>query len=182
MNYFNLQQLAFTLGLSEQPSAKRVVKKRSGWGIETEQLENRALLSASGRGAGNHEAEAHVVGVNRRAPVQFPAISGTWNVTATGDFAGSGVVNITQNGKKVTSTIQIDGLGTFTATGTFRNGKPFELTSKTPRMELPGAPIKLRLTIAITFPQGNLNPTTFSGQVKVPFAGTVASLTATKSP
>jgi hypothetical protein len=76
--------------------------------------------------------------------------------------------------------VNIEGLDGFTTTATFKKRSPNVLTSKSPRINVPDFPIKIKLTISITFPAGNLNPTTFTGSVKAPFVGTVSNLTGTK--
>jgi hypothetical protein len=163
-----------------QPT-RRVLKVRSGWGIETEQLEQRALLSAANSSAALENPVADVSTVSRKAtPTQFPTVSGVWNVTSSGEFSGSGTVTMTQQGAKVTSVVAIEGLETFTLVGRFKKKSPDELTAKSPRLAVPGFPIDVRLTITITFPSGDLNPTTFAGDVKAPFVGSVASLAGTK--
>jgi hypothetical protein len=162
--------------LAVQPN-RRVLKVRSGWGIETEQLEQRALLSAANSSAALENPVADVSTVSRKAtPTQFPTVGGVWNVTSTGEFSGSGTVTMTQKGAKVTSVVAIEGLETFTLVGRFKKKSPDELTAKSPRLAVPDFPIDVRLTITITFPSGNLNPTTFMGDVAVPFVGSVASL------
>lgn len=162
---------------------KRAVKLRSGWGIEAEELENRALLSAANQSAlAENPVAAEVASAAKKAPVQFPNVAGTYNLTLTGKYAGTGTVTMTQDGAKVTSVVNVDvaGLDSFTTTATFKKRSPNVLTSKSPRMDLPGSPIPLKLTIQITFPSGNLNPTTFTGAVKVPFFGTASNLAGTK--
>ncbi len=181
MNSLNVQKLLSKLGWARQEAAKRVPKNRSTWGSETEELENRALLSAANCDMSEPAVSAQVVQVGRRAVVQYPNISGQWDVTSTGQFNGSGVANITQDGRKVVSTINIEGLGEFTSKGTFKRREPFTLKFRTPRLDIPDVPIDLRLTVQINFPSGNLNPTTFTGTVRAPFVGTVANLSATKS-
>ena len=181
MNPLNVHKLLSKLGWRRQESAKRIPKNRNTWGSETEQLENRALLSAASCDMSEPAVSAQVAQAGRRrAPVQYPDIAGQWNVTSTGRFSGAGTVTITQTGKTVTSTINIEGLGEFTSTGTFKRREPFVLKFKTPRLDIPDTSIDLRLSVQINFPTGNLNPTTFTGTVKAPFVGTVANLSATK--
>ena len=181
MNPLNVQKLLSQLGWGARESAKRIPKNRNTWGSETEQLENRALLSAASCDMAEPAVSAQVAHARRRAPVQYPDIAGQWDVTATGQFEGTGTVNITQDGKRVTSTINIEGIGEFTAKGTFKRREPFVLKFRTPRLDVPDFPIDVRLSVQINFPSGNLTPTTFTGTVKAPFVGTVGTLAATKA-
>ncbi|MDB5391048.1 MAG: hypothetical protein JWM11_6694 [Planctomycetaceae bacterium] len=182
-NWNWLQWLPYFNGVSERP-AKRVLRLRNGWGIETEQLENRALLSAANpNGVVEHTdaADVGIVAPRKAQPVHFPSVQGTWNVTSTGEFSSSGTVTMTQNGAKVTSVVAIEGLETFTLVGRFKKKSPNELTAKSPRIAVPDFPVDVRLSISITFPQGNLAPTSFTGDVRAPFVGSVATLTGIKS-
>lgn len=162
---------------------RRVAKLRMGWGSETEQLENRALLSAANHGALlENQTAAELAPVSRKAqPVQFPNVQGTWNVTSTGKFNSTGTVTMTQNGSQVTSLISIDGLEPFTLVGKFKRHSPNEITKRSPRISVPDFPIDVRLKIQIHFPSGNLDPNSFSGTVKGPFGISVANLSATKA-
>ena len=181
MSQISLQNLLCKIGLGEWFARKRLPKARNGWGNETEQLENRALLSAARCDMSDPGTSAHVARVERKAAVQFPAINGTWNVTVEGQFSGSGTVIITQSGKKINAQVSLEGLPQFEAKGTLKAKTPFTLNYKTPKLEIPGFPA-VSLTLTINFPAGNLSPSTFTGNVKAPVVGTVASLSAIKAP
>lgn len=181
MRFLNWQACLERLGLVSSVSKKRVSKLRSRWGIEGEQLENRALMSAANELAvGDAPVAAEVQTVARKAQPQYPTVSGTWNVVATSEYFGDGTVTMVQDGKRVTSTVTIQDLPSFDLKATFKRRSPNVLSSKSPRIEVPGVPIDIRVTITITFPQGNLTPATFTGSAKVPFVGTVGTLVGTK--
>lgn len=176
-----MHNLLSKLGLIGQP-AKRISKPRQGWGIQTEMLEDRALLSAATCDMPDSDVKAHVSHAEqKRMAVQYPNVAGHWNLTITGQFQGTGTVDIVQSGKKhnkLVSTIHITGFETFQTQGTLKAKTPFTITASSPRLDVPEFPIPVKLTLTINFPQGNLNPTTFNGTVKAPFVGTVASITA----
>lgn len=177
-----MRNLLSKLGLTGQ-AAKRISKPRQGWGSQTELLEERALLSAASCDMPESAVVAHVAHGKKAMPVVYPNIGGNWNIQVSGEFQGTGSVAITQSGKKhnqIDTLITIQGLGTFGTHGTLSKKTPFEISGKTPKLDLPGFPIKVSLTVTISFPPGNLNPTTFSGTAKAPFVGNVATLSATK--
>jgi hypothetical protein len=188
MSLLNWRTCFQRFGLFMPRASRRIPKLRSGWGTESEQLENRALLSA-----GRHRAmavdrsvAAEVRQESRKAqPVQFPNVQGTtWNLAVTSEYVGNGTVTMQQSGrggKKVVSTITIEDLPTFTTTATFKKKSPNELNSKSPRIEVPGVPIDLRVEFTIRFPNGEPNPTTFNGSASVVFVGTIATFEGTKA-
>ena len=178
MNHINMQTLMRKLGLGVRNSAKRVPQNRRGWGSETEELENRALLSAANCDMSDPPVTAHVARVTHKAAVQFPAIAGNWTFQVNGEtFSGPGTADIAQTGRKTLSDIHIEGLADFTSKGRFKRHTPATLTFRMPPLEIPGFPIKVRLTVSLNFPANDLNPTTFTGAVKAPFVGTVATIT-----
>ena len=181
MSFRNIQTLMFKLGLAGSPAAKRIPRNRNVWGTETEELENRALLSAANCDVSEPAVSSHVARIARKTPVQFPAVSGNWNVEASGQFFnGTGTAIISQDGKKVTAIISIDGFGEFETKGTFKRRTPSSLTFKTPRLDSPDVPIDLRLKVTINFPPSDLDPTSFTGTIRAPFVGQVGNLDGTK--
>ncbi len=173
-----MRNLLSKLGLTGQP-AKRISKPRQGWGIQTELLEDRALLSAASCDMADPHVKAHVSHATEKAMVTYPNVAGHWNVTVTGQIQGTGTVDIVQTGKKhnkIVSTIHVTGFDTFEIKGTFKAKTPFTLSGSSPKLEVPEFPIPVKLTLTINFPAGNPNPTTFTGTVKAPFVGTVASI------
>ncbi|MDB5334668.1 MAG: hypothetical protein JWN70_287 [Planctomycetaceae bacterium] len=173
-----MRNLLSKLGLIVEP-AKRISKPRQGWGIQTEQLEDRALLSAATCNMPDPGVKAHVSHADQKAMATFPNVAGHWNVTVTGQVSGTGTIDVVQSGKKhnkITTTVHVAGVPTFETSGTFKAKTPFSLSGSSPKLELPGFPIPVKLTLTITFPAGNLNPTTFTGTVTAPFVGTVATI------
>lgn len=172
--------VAFVTGTHRAASRKPRVSKV--WSTEAEHLENRALLSATHHQGIAEQAPAEVDTVSRRAaPVQFPSVSGTWNVTSTGEISKNGTVTITQNGPKISCLIAIQDIEPFTLKDKFTRHAPNEITKKSPRIAVPGYSIEFRVTIHINFLSSSLNPLTFKGTVKAPFVGTVANLNGTKA-
>ncbi len=182
MSFRNIKTLMYQLGLAGSPAAKRIPRNRNVWGTETEELENRALLSAANCDLSEPPVANQVARIARRTPVQFPAVSGNWNVQAGGEFFnGTGTAVISQDGRKVTAIISIDGFGEFETKGTFKRRTPSSLTFKTPRLDIPDVPIDLRLKVTINFPPSELEPTTFTGTIRAPFVGTVGTLDGMKT-
>ena len=99
------------LRLASKRPVKRIVKSQNGWGIETEQLEDRALLSATGRCAAM--ADSGVVADVARShskAMEVPNVGGLWSVSvASGELPFSNNVNFIQNGKVVTGSYSSQG-------------------------------------------------------------------------
>ena len=189
MQAITWREWASRIGLVSRPAAKRVPLSRRTWGqtfgSEGEQLESRALLSAANceitaEPTVAAEVAREVAAVPRKA-FAVPNVQGTWNVTATSEYFGNGTVTMVQSGKTVTSTVSIQDLPTFTLKTNFKKNAPNVLSQKSPRIEVPGVPIDIRVTIKITFPANDPNPTTFTGAASVPFVGTVGTLTGAKA-
>lgn len=174
------------LGWMNAQPAKRIARQQRVWGTETEQLENRALLSAANKVVDLDDAPADVATLKaqKRVPIPITNVTGAWTVSVSGAVSGTGVVSFTQKGRRVTATLQlgIPGFENFKSVANFRPKSPSHIEFKTPRIaieELDG--FRLRLTIKLDFPQGQVTPTTFSGVVTAPFVGAVATVGGVKA-
>lgn len=116
MSFGSLRSLFATFGMTPA-STKRVAKARNGWGIETEMLEDRALLSAAGKCANmaDPNAAAEVAKVQGKK-VEIPNVGGSFTVQITSPQTPLGPidvtdsdVNFTQTGKKVTGNFEGEG-------------------------------------------------------------------------
>lgn len=182
MNYTHLQKALGKLGFGSVQPLKRTLKLPGGWGGQSEELESRALLSAAARGGVADHSSAEVAKVHRKDPVVYPDVAGTWDLQVQGEFEGTGTVVMTQTdgGRTVTSLVTIPGFEQFTLVDKFKPKQRFELNSKSPRLDVPDFPLNVKLRVIINFPEGNLSPGTFTGSVRAPFVGEVATLSATK--
>lgn len=174
------------LGWMGAQPAKRIARQQRVWGTETEQLENRALLSAANKCVVLDDAPADVATLKSAKKVQAPVtnVAGSWTVSISGAVSGSGTVTFTQQGRRVTGTLHlgIAGFENIKSTASFKAKTPSHIEFTTPRVpieQLDG--FKLRLKIKLDFPSGQVNPTTFTGVVTAPFAGNVATVTGEKA-
>lgn len=163
------------LGLGNIQARRRIAKARGNWGIETERMESRALLSAVGGLVPETPVAAEVATESPRASFTYPNVAGQWHVT--GDEI-EGDVTMTQKKGKVTSNISIMGISV-TMKGKFTAAHPTELSGSTKVANPLGGP-KVKVDVHIQFAQG-ANPTTFTGAVTVPSMGITISLTGTKT-
>lgn len=122
------KKLCNSLGIGVMPVRRRVDKARGNWGIETERMESRALLSASGLGRGRARdlVSAEVSTVEPRAKFTPPNVAGHW--TVSGDIDGT--ADVVQNGTKLTATVNAMGL-TIQTKGRFTNRSQNEISGTT---------------------------------------------------
>ncbi len=164
------EKLSRVTGLFSGQPRRRVQKLRGKFGIETELMENRALLSAAGGVC--PVADAAVVGRAARASFTPPDVNNsTW--TISGDATGT--AHFTQTKNKVT--VDVEALGmSLTAKGRFKASAPNELhgTVRVPN------PItgkgKLAVKVDITF-QNSPTPQTFTGGVSIAKLGVTLNVT-----
>lgn len=176
------------LGLAASQPSKRTEKGRIGWGTQTEQLENRALLSAATCPVDpNAPAETAVqrnVHERKKPPVVFPTINGTWDVTVTGGqfngATGSAVISVTRpkatRPPVITSVVNITGVPAIHSSGKF-NTKNNHLIEGSANLDIPGFG-NHKVNLTITFDPGN-DPQHFTGKVAIGKAITLATFTGT---
>jgi hypothetical protein len=170
MNRSNWTALWEKLGLVGAYPVKRVEKAKIRWGSHTEELENRALLSAATHHVDATAADMNVVD-RAKTPVIYPTIAGTWNVTITGgQLSGGGTAVITVTQKKPTSVPAINSVVTLTGVPVIHSSGKFDkvdhsVISGTAKVNIPGFGAHT-VTLKITFAPGN-NPTSFSGTVSI---------------
>lgn len=113
MRLFDVKSLWYSLTARR---TKRVVSKQR-WGLETERLEHRALLSAVADLGGGVAVEEGIVEASSRAANQvYPNLNGTWNITGTGSTNATGSVVVTQpTATSTTAVFNINGLPAITA-------------------------------------------------------------------
>lgn len=117
MNFANLRTVFGNWGLGSARSTKRMAKARNGWGIETEKLEDRALLSAAGKCANMAVgADVATIGRSHGKAVEIPNVAGNFTVRITSPQTPLGPidvsdtdVNFTQTGRKVTGNFNAEG-------------------------------------------------------------------------
>lgn len=148
------------LSLFSRQPVKRTPVIRPRWGHHTESLEDRALLSATA--LTTDHAAAAVAPIQARAAVQFPQVTGTWDIDVDG--IGAGTATLTQKGARVVASIDIPGIGEFEIRGRFKRSSPDEI-SGTKRILIPELG-RVRVHADINFPSGTINPTTFTGSVE----------------
>ena len=114
MNFQSFRTLFSHMGF-RAAAAKRTAKVRNGWGIETEKLEDRALLSA---GKSNVPADVHVAsaGKSHGKAQEIPNVAGNFSVNITASDTPLGDIDVTdssvdfaQTGKKVTGNFSAEG-------------------------------------------------------------------------
>ncbi|MDB5392103.1 MAG: hypothetical protein JWM11_7749 [Planctomycetaceae bacterium] len=159
------------LGLVGAYPTKRVEKAQVRWGTQTEELENRALLSAATHPVDTSATVEAATNKHMKPPVVYPTIAGSWHVTATGvigDTAGTAVITVTQkkpNSKPViTSVITVEGVSAIHSTGKFDTENDHVISGKA-KVAIPGVG-NPTVTLKITFDPGT-NPTHFSGTVSI---------------
>lgn len=131
--------------LASPRAAKRAERPFSRWIDQTELLEDRQVLSAV-TGTVPAEVDSSAVETqsakpkhagHSKAAVQYPNVAGTWNLTASavidGDepFVFTGTVNIVQNKGKVTGTVNLVDLPTFTIKGKLSKTNVLSLSGST---------------------------------------------------
>lgn len=119
-------KLCNALGFGNVEGRRRIAKPRGNWGSETERMESRALLSASGLGHRHSHVAAEVATIEPRAKFTPPDVKGSW--TVSGDI--SGTAEVQQNGTKLTATVNAMGL-TIQAKGHFTNKNQHEIFGTT---------------------------------------------------
>lgn len=145
-----------SLGLLARQPAKRISISKQRWGYQAECLEDRALLSAAT--VAPDTAPAEVTTANARAAVQYPQVSGSWDVEVAG--LGVGTATFVQRNARVVATVDIPGVGEIKLRGRFSRDNPTELVSNT-RVKLPEIG-RVKLHTEISFPN-ETNPATFTG-------------------
>ncbi len=159
------------LGFRTTQASRRVAKARGNWGIDTERMESRALLSAAG---GLQPVAAEVAVAHSKASFSYPSVAGNW--TVTGDASGDATLTQTKN--KVNATITAMGLDV-SMKGKFTKAHPHELSGTA---HVPN-PItgKGKLAVKVHIEFGELsNPTTFTGEVTVVKLGASLNVSGTK--
>jgi hypothetical protein len=170
MNQSNWTAFWEKLGLVGAYPVKRVEKAKIRWGSHTEELENRALLSAATHHVDATAADTDVVD-RKKMPATYPTIAGAWAVTVTGgQFAGSGTAVITVTQKKptsapvITSVVNITNVPAIHSSGKFDKADHSVISGKA-KVAIPGFGSPT-VTLTITFAPG-ANPTSFSGTVSI---------------
>ena len=163
MAFFSWANCYQAWGLMHVEPRRRIAKSRGNCGVETERLESRALLSATGRSRAQCPVAADVaVAVPKAANFAYPNVDGIWDVTGN---AISGVATLVQKNNKVTATI-VGPNGTFKLVDKFTAETPHELFDF---VKVPN-PItgkgKLKVDIHINFGT-NSTPTSFTGEATV---------------
>lgn len=169
-------KLRNTLGFGTEQGRRRIAKSRGNWGIETERMENRAMLSASGGLLAVAPVAAEVAVAEPRAKFTAPNVAGHWVIS--GDVAGE--ATLTQNKNKVTAVITAEGIN-ITVTKGFTNAHRHELT-KTVHVTNPTGvgPKRLAVKVHINFADV-ANPTTFTGEVEIKSLGLSLNVTGNKT-
>ena len=186
----NWTALLGKLATTSSASTKRTPLGKNRFGLETEQLENRALLSATAM-QDESLAPAALVGAAVPRKVNVPQnVAGTWDLTGTGagvlksvgTQTGSAVftqqgstvvmtlsvagleakatITLPLKGSKASANVNIPGLGEFPATGTASKNK-LSLTGKT---EIDGKKVTIKLDLKFA---SGATPKSFTGTIKV---------------
>lgn len=137
-----------------RPATKRINRDCGRWELASERLEERALLSAVTASAPVPAETSH-----GKAAFAFPNVAGTWNVAIVG--LGTGTATLTQDGTKVSGTINVQGFPEINASGKFTKKHPHSLIGKT-KLNLPEVG-RVVVRSEINFADVP-NPTTFTGQ------------------
>lgn len=116
------QAVTQQLRLVSSVPAKRQ-RKINQWGIASERLEERALLSATGM-----EAVTAEVAQESRAAVMYPNVAGNWTFTIDNEVDVDAV--LTQKKNKVTAQFDFPPLGEITLKGKLSKNSPLELNGK----------------------------------------------------
>lgn len=151
------------LGWGNIQVRRRISKPRGTWGIETERMENRTLLSAAGRLHAHAPVAADVAPAEPRAAFAFPNVNGKWHVT--GQPFVSGEATFTQTENQVAAAISGDLLNV-NMKGHFTKRHPHELfgTARVPNPITGNG--KIAVKVHIEFGESTM-PVTFSGDVQV---------------
>lgn len=148
------------LSVTARQSAKRVPQTRAFWGMELEQLESRALLSAAAMQV-DDPAPAEVIKLGRKNVVVIPSVQGQWNVNVSGaSHPGTAMATVTQTGTKGTISLSYANFDSVTFVGKLNTKNQFIGSAKVP---LNGKNVTVKITA--TFGAG-ASPTTFTGVVK----------------
>lgn len=161
-----LTQLGRALGLDFAQGRRRKVRAEGRFGMETERMESRALLSAS---SCLNPASAEVGRAVAKATFAYPQVDGTWEVT--GDATGT--ATLTQNKNKVTASITAMGIEV-NAKGKFKKATPHNLIDTVKVANPTGiGPKKLKVNVNIDFGAGSegQTPTSFNGTVSISAVG-----------
>ncbi len=174
MNFASLRTLFGHLGLSSGRSTKRVAKPRNGWGIETEKLEDRALLSAAGKCAAMADgAVAAEVAKSHSKKVEIPNVSGIYTVTVNVPQTPQGPVTITddvdftQNKKVITGNLTAQGASA-DIVGKLK-GKGLTHAKVTATITFSGLTFKAKFDVTYTNQYNN-----FTGTTQAPVVGTIS--------
>lgn len=177
-------------------AAKRVERPFSRWIDQTEQLEDRQVLSAvtgtpvpadvaSSTGETQSAKPKHAG--HSKSMVEYPNVAGTWNLTASASIDGdtpevfTGTVNITQNKGKITGTVNLVDLPSFDIKGKLSKTSVLNFSGSTrfPVDFGDGVFHEIKGDVTINYAQGAAS---FSGSVnRTIFGHTLAvTLTGTK--
>lgn len=163
-----LTQLGRALGLDFAQGRRRKARAEGRFGMETERMESRALLSAS---SCLNPVSAEVGRAVAKATFSYPQVDGLWKVT--GDATGD--AKLTQTKNKVTATITATDMGIeVTAKGKFTKANPHNLIDTVKVTNPTGiGPKKLKVNVNIDFGEGSVGqrPTSFDGTVAVSVPG-----------
>ena len=181
--------LAGNLAATAASPAKRTPLGRNRWGLETEQLESRALLSASALHADDSALPAMIEAAVPRKAAAIQNVAGTWVVTGNGlgkltslgdvegtasftqqptkiimEFSVDGIdatatITLPLKGSKTTAVIKIEGLAAINVSGTVTKNN-ISFKGKVP-VNGKNTPVEL----AVKFASGE-NPETFTGTLK----------------
>jgi hypothetical protein len=145
-----------TLGFAENSAAKRKPRDGRRFGMSSELLESRALLSASSVVAPDPAEVAR-----SKMPFEAPNVAGDWTVTIPG--LGDTTAVVTQSGAKVTATVTLPVLGNVELSGKFTKHNNHELSGMT-RVDVPAVG-KVKVAYSLEFPEES-NPVSLMGEVK----------------
>jgi hypothetical protein len=122
MNSWSFSAMFGNWDLATSRRLKRTPSIRGGWGIETEMLEDRALLSAAAKCGAPSDAQFATAGKAVGKAVEIPNVGGNFSVQLTASNTPFGdidvtddSVDLTQNGKKLSGSFDAEG-----ATASFR--------------------------------------------------------------
>jgi len=137
------------LGLGNTQPRRRLVKAKGNWGIATEHLESRALLSATGSAMIDPPVAAEVAFADPRASFSYPNVAGTWSISGNGV---EGTATLSQTKNKVEADLTFSGMPIHLK-GKFTKAHPTELFAST-RVASPLGGGKLKVDVHIAFVNG----------------------------
>lgn len=139
---------------------RRVPKNCLAFGLESEALESRALLSAATLQIAGC-APANVIQAGPKIAVAPLTVNGMWNMNITsGSHQGSATTTITQTGAKGTFALSYANFDAVTFTGKLNKNNQFLGSAK---ILVNGKNVGVKLTVSFS---GGANPTSFSGFIK----------------